>query len=253
MKKTLFTLLLLHLLAATTFTQPTAKVTAWVEIQSTDGNAIISTWCQNHTTSPLHLRYKALLINKDTLLKEGKTLAIPDQPNLLLNASFLVEGGQFDALQLFIFKNDELVAKAELQGPKQALQSKEEGITRSPNSDRLNADDIEIEGLVLDETRSKLAHDFYELFYGSWRVVEEDLNTNYSIVIREQPAFVGNGSRIAVDLDGTELTQLSLQPRLELMEQLSVELVEMLYNQIKNPDAAYQEIGAEDISGGGIY
>jgi curli production assembly/transport component CsgE len=244
---------LLPLLATSSFAQRTAMVTAWVDIQSADGNAIISSWCQNHTPSPLHLRYKALLINKDTLIKEGKTLAIPDQPNLLLNASFLVQGGQFDFIQLFIFKNDELVAKAELQGPKQEVQSLKENIVRSPNPDRLNADDIEIEGLVLDETRSKLAHDFYELFYASWRVVEEDLKTNYSIIIREQPAFVGNGSRIAIDLDGIELTQMNLQPRQELMEQLSVQLVEMLYNQIKNPDAAYQEIGAEDISGSGIY
>ncbi len=253
LKKTLFTLLLLPILAVSTFSQRTAKVTAWVDIQSSDGNAIISTWCQNHTSSPLHLRYKALLINKDTLIKEGKTLAIPDQPNLLLNASFLVQGGQFNAVQLFLFKNDELVAKAELQGPKQEIQNKEENIVRSPTSDRLNVDDIEIEGLVLDETRSKLAHDFYELFYGSWRVVEEDIKTNYAIIIKELPALIGNGSRILVDIDGTEITQMNLQPRAELLESLSLQLVELLYNHITNPDASYQEIGAEDISGSGIY
>ncbi|MCC6726196.1 MAG: hypothetical protein IT258_16935 [Saprospiraceae bacterium] len=253
MKKTLFTLLLLPILAACTFGQRAAKVTAWVDLQSSDGNAIISTWCQNHSSSPLHLRYKALLINKDTLVKEGKTLAIPDQPNLLLNAGFLVQGGQFDAVQLFIFKGEELVATAQAIGPKQAVQNKEENIVRSPTSDRLNVDDIEIEGLVLDETRSKLAHDFYELFYGSWRVVEEDIKTNYSIAIREQPSLVGNGSRVSVELDGNELTMLNLQPRLELLESLSVQLVEMLYNQITNPESAYQEINADDISGSGIY
>ncbi len=253
MKKTLFTQFVLLLSAATTLAQPVAKVTAWIDVQSADGNAIISTWCQNHTSSPLHLRYKTLLIGKDTLIKEGKTLAIPDQQNLLLNGGFVVQGGQFEAVELLIFKNNEMVAKATLQGPKQEIQPKEESIVRSPNSDRLNVDDIEIEGLVLDETRSKLAHDFYELFYASWRVVEEDLKANYSIILREQPAFIGNGSRLVVDLDGTELTQLNLQPRSELLEQISLELVELLYNQIKNPEAAYQEIGAEDISGSGIY
>jgi curli production assembly/transport component CsgE len=114
---------------------------------------------------------------------------------------------------------------------------------RSPSSDRHSLDDIEIEGLVLDESRSKLAHDFYELFYNSWRVIEEDIKTGYTITIREQPAFIGNGSRIVVDLDGTEITQLNLQPRIEVLESLSMQLVELLFNQI----------GAEDISGSGIY
>jgi Curli assembly protein CsgE len=252
LKKTLLILLLLPFLAASQ-AQRTSKVTAWFDILQTDGNVVISSWCQNQTSSPLHLNYKAVLIGQDSTIKEGKTLALPDQPNLLLNAGFLVQGGQFEQVLLLVYKGKELVASAQAYGPKALPQANEDGQVRSPSSDRHSLDDIEIEGLVLDESRSKLAHDFYELFYNSWRVIEEDIKTGYTITIREQPAFIGNGSRIVVDLDGTEITQLNLQPRIEVLESLSMQLVELLFNQITNPEAGYQEIGAEDISGSGIY
>lgn len=252
MKKTLLILLLLPILVASN-AQRKVNVTAWLDVLQTDGNVVISSWCQNHSSSPQHLRYKAILIQKDSIVNEGKTLALPDQPNLLLNAGFLVKGGQFEQVQLFIYKGDELLASAQAIGPKPISPTNlEENQARSLSSERLNLDDIEIEGLVLDETRSKLAHDFYEMFYGSWRAIEEDLKTAYSIIVREQPS-IGNGSRITVELNGTELTQLNLQPRIELLESLSMQLVELLYNQITNPDAGYQEIGVEDISGSGIY
>lgn len=250
MKKTIATLLLLPLLAAA-FAQRADKVTAWVDVQQTDGKVVLSTWCQNNTSSPLHLSYKAILIDTDSTVLEGKTLALPDQPNLLLNGNFLVEDGQFDKLILLVYKKDELVATAQAIGPKPEPPA--QGLARSPTSDRLSADDIEIEGLVIDETRSKLAHDFYELFYNSWTSVEDDLKVNYSITIREQPVRVGIGTRISVELDGEELSQLNLQPRAEVVEALAIQLVESLFAHITNPDQSYQEIGAEDISGSGIY
>ena len=241
-------------LSATAFGQRTDMVTAWVDVQQIDGKVVLSCWCQNHTTSPLHLSYEAVLIDNDTLVREGKTLALPNQPNLLLNANFLVQDGQFEKLQLSIFKNDELVASAQSVGPKP-----EDPVTTSPNearphdADNLNLDGAEIEGLVLDETRSKLAHDFYELFYNGWTAVEEDIKKNYAITIREQPSGIGIGTRIMVELDGQELLQLNLQPRTEIVESLALQLVESLYNQILNPDQSYQEIGTEDILGSGIY
>jgi Curli assembly protein CsgE len=250
LKKTIATLFLLSLSAAS-FAQRTDKVTAWVNVQQTDGKVVISSWCQNNTPSPLHLSYKAVLIYKDSTVQEGKTLALPNQPNLLLNGNFLVDDGHFDKVILLVYKKDELVATAQAIGPKPEPPSQD--LVRSPTSGRLSANDIEIEGLVIDETRSKLAHDFYELFYNSWSSVEEDIKLNYSITIREQPVRVGIGTRISVELDGEEFTQLNLQPRAEVLEALAIQLVESLYTHIMHPDQSYQEIEAEDISGSGIY
>lgn len=225
-----------------------------MDLQQTDGKSVISCWCQNHTSSPLYLSYQAILIDKDTLLREGKTLAIPEQPNLLLNANFLVEDGQFERVILKIFLKNELVAMSQAFGPKPEVPVVQN--TTNPiqqTNEPMSLDGAEIGGLVLDETRSKLAHDFYEAFYNGWSSVEEDIKLNYSISIREQPSSVGIGTRILIELNGEEVSQLNLQPRAEIIESLAVQLVESLYTQIMNPEKSYQEINSDDISGSGIY
>lgn len=253
LKKALSILLILPLLTAA-IGQRSARVTAWIDLQQTDGKAVISCWCQNHTAFPLHLRYKAILLDNDSLIREGKTLAVPDQPNLLLNANFLISDGQFEKVQLYVYQNDELVAATQAIGPKPETPPLAE-----PNKidksliDPLNLDGGEIEALVIDDTRSKLAHDFYELFYNGWSSVEEDIKVNYAITIREQPSGIGIGTRIMVELNGEESLQLNLQPRAEILEELAVQLVQSLYDQIMNPDKSYQEIGTGDLSGSGIY
>jgi curli production assembly/transport component CsgE len=194
------------------------------------------------------------MIDKDTTIREGKTLTIPEQPNLLLNANFLVADGQFEKLILRIFHNNELVATSQAFGPKPELPVAKNVAPPLPlSTEPQSLDGAEIGGLVLDETRSKLAHDFYELFYNGWTSVEEDIKVKYNISIREQPTGVGIGTRVLVELDGTEVLQLNLQPRLEIIENLAVQLVESLYTQIMNPDQSYQEINSDDISGSGIY
>lgn len=245
-------LLLFSLTAA--FGQRAAKVTAWIDLQQSDGKVVISCWCQNHTSSPLHLRYKAVLFDQDSSVQTGKTLALPDQPNLLLNGNFLVPDGEFERVVLQVFLKDELVATAQAVGPKPTPFAS----TEAPASSQLNEeisgfDDTEIQGLILDETHSKLAQDFYELFFNNWSSVEEDIKTNFTITFREQPNIIGIGSRVMVELNGEEVLQLNLQPRREIIETLALQLVESLYSQIMNPDQSYQEINTDDISGSGIY
>lgn len=223
-------------------------------MQQIDGKVVVSCWCQNHTSSPLHLGYKAILLDNDSIVQEGKTLALPDQPNLLLNANFLVPDGQFERLQIFIFNKQELVAYSQAIGPKHETPIATQPLTlTTPSGEYIGLESLEIGSLVIDETRSKLAHDFYELFYNNWSSVEEDIKTNYTITIREQPTGIGIGTRIMVELDGNDLLQLNLQPRTEIVENLAIQLVESLYNKILHPEQDYQEIGTDDLSGSGIY
>jgi hypothetical protein len=264
-------IILLGILLPAAHGQRTVKVSAWVEVQTTDGRTVITCWCQNDNSTPVSLIYKAVCFANDTTLCEGKTLALPGQPNLLLNAGFLVPEGQFDRVHVQVFRNDEIVASAEAVGPPRAVPPalpkaitdstlreggpapKDGDLSRSPTSDRLSADDIEIEGLVLDETRSKLAHDFYEQFYANWTAVEEDINTAYAIIIREMPNLIGIGTRIIVEVDGQELTALNLHPRSDMVEALALQVTEAIYSHYTNPEATVQEIATDDISGTGVY
>ncbi len=206
----------------------------------------------NNSASVEHLRYRAVLVkNGIAEQRENSTLALPRQPTLLLKAIFVVEDGLFESLSVEILKDETVVASAFLAG-NTPNQPQTNIPPPSIEPDAPSVGEIEIEGLILDETRSKLAHDFYELFYSQW-IATDSLSGGATITIREQPVRIGIGTRISVEIDGQEVSQLNLQPRLDLLEDLAGQLVLALKEYLENPDNAIREIEAEELQGTGIY
>ena len=74
---------------------------------------------------------------------------------------------------------------------------------------------IEIDGLVVDETQTRLGGDFYALFHASWIAPEGAVN--FTIVVREQP-LPNIGTRILVHVNDEVAFQTQLQPREEMVE-----------------------------------
>lgn len=230
-------------------------VSAWLEPQETDGKTVVISWCQNNTSSPKHLVYQATLYTTaDTTVRSGKTLSLPGQPNLLQNAVFSINDGQFQKITLTITEFGKELAASTLMGPSAASAPTVSPTEQLAGPQKIpNPDELEIEGLVLDETRSKLAHDFYELFYNSWTSSEEPSLGDHTIVIREMPGQIGFGTRIIVEVDGEQLSTLNLQPRAELVENLANQLVESLKEHFLNPQGESNPIQTEDIDGSGVY
>ena len=81
---------------------------------------------------------------------------------------------------------------------------------------------LELGGFVLDETRSKLARDFYALFYQNWQAPEEA--SNFTITISEQPS-IGIGTQINVKIDYEQVYSARLQPKYEYIEAVSEQAV----------------------------
>lgn len=74
---------------------------------------------------------------------------------------------------------------------------------------------MEIDGLVVDETQTKLGRDFYAEFYSYWQAPEGAIN--YTVIVQEQP--VPNvGTRILVRVNDEIAFQTQLQPRQEVVE-----------------------------------
>lgn len=74
----------------------------------------------------------------------------------------------------------------------------------------------EIDGMVIDETRSKIGRDFYDVFYTYWQAPPQA--KNFSIVVKEQPA-PSLGTIISVNVNDTETFKTRLQPRYEMIEE----------------------------------
>jgi curli production assembly/transport component CsgE len=219
-----------------------------------DGKQTVSCWCINNEVLPVTLQYKAVLsTGGQREVKEGSTMAMPGQATLLLKGIFVIPDGNFDHVTLEVFENKKLVAQSSLLGPpKQEPANLTEATDTAPTPAKASPlESLEIEGLILDETRSKLAHDFYELFYNGWTDVEGTVGS-VTVTIREQPNRIGIGSLVAVEVDGQEIAQLNLQPRIEVLENLAAQLVEALKNHLENPQGG-QEIETDDLNGSGIY
>lgn len=74
---------------------------------------------------------------------------------------------------------------------------------------------MEIDGLIVDETITRIGRDFYAEFFRLWQ--RPPGAVNFTVVVEEQP-MPGMGTRILVRVNDELSFQTQLQPRLEMIE-----------------------------------
>ncbi|SMO58452.1 CsgE family curli-type amyloid fiber assembly protein [Fodinibius sediminis] len=85
---------------------------------------------------------------------------------------------------------------------------------------------ISINGMVLDETRSKMGIDFYNLFYRHWEPPSGA--SNFMITISEQPT-PSRGTMITIHIDNEKVFQNRLQPKYAYTEKMARQAVVICY------------------------
>lgn len=145
------------------------------------------------------------IIKNDGAIQKGQVLVIPsalfEQPD-----SVMPDSTDEALLEKFRSAFDNLKAL-----------EKADSLTQ-PQIDPL----LEFEGMVLDETRSKMGRDFYDLFYQNW--ASPDGSTDFTIKITEQPS-PGIGTVITVMVDYEHVYSARLQPRYEYIEAVSQQAI----------------------------
>lgn len=110
--------------------------------------------------------------------------------------------------------------------------------------------DIEIEGLIVDQTQTKIGHDFYDLFYSNWQPPENF--GDYTIVIEEKP-LPQLGTQVTIKINDNEIFQQILQPRYDVIEAMAQYGVELSFNYIQNYEAIQKQLAGDDLQGSGIF
>lgn len=82
----------------------------------------------------------------------------------------------------------------------------------------------EVEGLVFDQTITKVGHDFYDLFYTKWEVPPGI--GDFTVTIEEKPGR-GTSTLVSMQVNDTQLLEMPLQPKHELLEEAAAEAVAM--------------------------
>lgn len=110
--------------------------------------------------------------------------------------------------------------------------------------------ELEIDGLLIDETRTKAGHDFYDLLFSAWEAPEEA--RNYLIRIVEKPYRV-NLTMLEVWINEEMVVNTRLQPRRDLIEELAEGVNKTLTEYLANYSMILLQLETEDQSGTGIY
>lgn len=90
---------------------------------------------------------------------------------------------------------------------------------------------LEIDGMVHDETRSKVGRDFYDVFYSYWQSPPQA--NNFTIRVSEQPS-PNLGTTIYVEVNQTETFRMRLQPRYEMIQEAGKYAVRQTYSHLQN-------------------
>ena len=109
---------------------------------------------------------------------------------------------------------------------------------------------LEIDGLVVNETRTKIGRDFYDAFYNNW--VAPANASNYTIIMQELP-YRGINTQIMVFVNENLIYQGVLMPRFDYVEEMVVELNMKTTQYLQYYQEILQSLDNEDMSGSGIY
>ncbi len=110
--------------------------------------------------------------------------------------------------------------------------------------------ELEIDGLVIDQTKTKSGREFYDLFFRDWNPPQGA--KNYSIFIVEKP-FRLNQTFIEISINETRVYQSFLQPRYDFIENMAKESIASTAYYLAQYEEILRQLGGEDTSGTGIY
>ncbi|ARS34365.1 hypothetical protein CA264_02310 [Pontibacter actiniarum] len=101
--------------------------------------------------------------------------------------------------------------------------------------------DLEVDGLIVDETITKIGRDFYDVFHRQWEA--PPTARNFTILIKERPTR-GNGALVQVALNDQLLFEQQLQPRYDVIEEVATYVAAALYEHLLR-DQLNQQLEAE--------
>ena len=86
----------------------------------------------------------------------------------------------------------------------------------------------ESSGLVVDQTITKIGHDFYDQFYSRWEAPAD--NDDFIIIISEKPSRSNNNAIVTVVVNDEELLEFPLQGKYDIIEETNQQVMEVVSN-----------------------
>ena len=195
-----------------------------------NGQITIKNYAINNTKVIYNLEYLFVSIKKDASSnvnsnkQSGFFSLMPNETKLLSQITLNLDKNISMKAYLFVKdeKSKELLSKDSLIIDK-----------NKNNPNRVLEESIEIKGLTIDETKSKMGKDFYDKFYMAYNQLPEKFS--FTITINELPSL-GRGGQILVNVEDRNIYGFLLKPEEEYLEEHVKTLIAWLteYNNKRN-------------------
>jgi hypothetical protein len=202
--------------------QEDKKIVAKIEKEAIEKQLKIKALVNNNTSTYQELNYLLISIKKgaggnlSNNKQSGKFSINPNESKSLSEMSVNLEKG--DALKAFLYIRDEetqkLIAKDSLEINQDFFKKTVSVVERE--------EAFELSGLTIDDTKSKVGKDFYDLFYIQYNQIPD--KSNSAITITELPAR-GTSGQINIQIDDKVIYSFMTNPSEDyLKEQLDFTL-----------------------------
>jgi len=179
-----------------------------------------------------------------------KTLKISGIGMIFLFIFLLNNGFGQDTIKI---SNNDTTALKDLPEQVESIMQKYKA-SKNQNKISLNDDNkkisIELGGIIIDETISKIGQDFYRYFNNNW--TNPGTDENFNIYISEKPT-PGMGNMIIVKINYEEILKNRISPQQQVIESLAEYAINKSQHYIRNYEKIKKQLEGEDMSGTGIY
>lgn len=262
----------------TTVHSQVASLEAWVRGTKDDSGVVQFTgFARNLTRIPGDYTYSMQINKTDAQGNKSSTLQSDsfrlerDEVETLSVATFNKATGQFFSIYLVILEGFDVVATSSLEVSADSLAEPDrpkvlrgfeirDSIVQETSADLVEMDpnakepavfkELEIDGLIIDETRSKTGRDFYGLFYRKWQAPPQA--ESFSITLKEYPTR-GRVSRVGIEVNGNLVFQPVLQPRQAILEMVADQAVSIVQKHLVDQKQIKLQMESEDQSGSGLF
>lgn len=218
----LLVFLFLMLLPSSTFGQEDKRIIAKIENETLEKQLKIKAIVTNNTPTYVELNYLLISIKKgengnlSNNKQSGKFSINPGETKSLSEINVGLENK--DALKAFLYIRDEqtqkLISKDSLEINQNFFNKKISQVEKE--------DAFELKGLTIDDTKTKVGRDFYDMFYIQYSQIPD--KSTSSIKISELPAR-GTSGQINIEIDDKVIYSFITNPSEDyLMEQLAYTL-----------------------------
>ena len=175
------------------------------------------------------LNYHLLSLKKDVNSKTytrddrfGEFNLLPNEKKTITNLKLNINPNQEVKVYLFIRNDKQLIAQDSV---------KINEIVEILKTTAIQEDEIEIKGLVVENVKTKIGKDFYDIFYQKYNRG----GAKYSFVINiiEKPFIGGRGALVSIEVDDKKIFEFQARPDEEMLQKAADYTLKLIKNYSK--------------------